>query len=518
MPYNFRFTTDTNEQTDYDLLIGKYYGNHFVDTMEECFFRNPIHERDDLYGGVPLDGIMTLHQYIIAVVGVYQICRDTHAKANLSSMFKYFHSKTLNYPDNDVREEMYDNKRCICYRNIDFYVALAIIWGAYFLLSIESEIFKDREDSRNLLYDFMIEESGLNKELFMQKHVLMFLYRQHFESTMRKVAQSINSEDKSTGQNEVHDLDYYINHPVYSKAYDSIMSFLGIVSMKDNVMFSDYDYEIIFNEAENCVNRVLNAKNPELEISRVYVDINKKYACKESKGQNHSVTVITSIYCIGCIIEMLFMVALYDLMPTKTERMMNALINLREFIENHENSYIYKNDEMWKLVAERIPPRSNRPRVEDLEIEIARLQNKLDSYKVGESDKEWKDMMERIVKPFEDKMLNVKFYEIPKVKCLTRIAQCELIFKLYTSPIPFKVALLHTIGFFDFTKQNNLFKSETSLLDTIAKALNIKQGNRELKGNVGVLKEVSKEDRTKFTALASLDMAKIFYDGLLKES
>lgn len=384
MYHNFSIESDLDYQTDYDKKLGVNIGNNFADTMEECFYCNPIHEKDGLYGGVPLDNIMSLPQYISAVTAVFVISKGKHPKAELAANFKLFDCKNRKYIDNDVREESSDGKRLICYRNILSEVFDAIIWGAYFLASIRAELWKEEIPVRDFLLNYMKETIGLTEEA-LEKHVLKILHKEHFAPTMLKILEAIKKDIDDNDNPDFHDLNYYLEHPVYSMAYDSIAEYYGIMSMKDGIEFTDNHYTKVFQEAETCVNRVLKSKYPEIEIPRVHTNIKKKYKNKESRSDGIGTSVITSDYCIGCMIEMLFMIALYDLLPEKNGRVMKALVNMRAFIENHDNSYIYTKDEMWKLVAERIPPLPGRPRIEDLQIEIERLKEERG---IGQSSKE----------------------------------------------------------------------------------------------------------------------------------
>lgn len=172
------------------------------------------------------------------------------------------------------------------------------------------------------------------------------------------------------------DLDYYKNHPVYGLGYDSITEYMGILSLYRGLNIPDDDYLNVFREAEYCVDRVKSSPYPEREIPRIHRYISEKYASVETKPGSIIQAYITVDYCIGCLIELLFLVALCELMPERSDRVNRALVNMRSFIERHENSYIYKNYEIWKLVAERIPSESDCPRIEDLQVEIERLKSK----------------------------------------------------------------------------------------------------------------------------------------------
>lgn len=212
---NFAVSTDIDRETNYDDKFGKYIGNIFATTMEECFYCNPIHENEDFYFGVPLDNIMTLPQYLTAVLSTYTLSKGKHPKADLSAQFKTYEAKDRHYYVNDVREETIQGKRCFCYRNINTDVSQAIIWGAYFLTCIYAEIWDDEIPARDLLRQFLQAESCLNEEAFMEKHVLMQLHKQHFVPTMKRIVTEMcknesdvvecSSNDHRKNDNEIQD-------------------------------------------------------------------------------------------------------------------------------------------------------------------------------------------------------------------------------------------------------------------------------------------------------------------------
>lgn len=381
---NFTVYSDFDRHTDYDSILGKCIGNIFASTMEECFYCNPIQEDGRYHYGVAMDCIMSIPEFLSAIVSTYILATGEHPKSDLSQHFRLTEYRNNQYPENDVREETIENKRGFHYRNITTEVVQAILFGAYFYASIKAEFRPREKPARDILFKFLLDKSCLNEEGFETYHIAHYLYNTYFKPTMGKIVQEFQKDETRKANSKKHDLQYYIDHPVYGQGYDSVLSYLGIVSMKDNVELTEADYINIFAEAEDCVNRVLKADIPELEIPRVHAHINKKYYNQESKINGLSVTTITAQYCIGCIIEMLFMIALYDLLPERTERVMKALINMRAFIENHDNGYIYQNDELWILIAQRIPPIPGRPRVEDLQVEIERLKKESGN---GVSDK-----------------------------------------------------------------------------------------------------------------------------------
>lgn len=374
LSHSFSFPDpELNNKTDYNKVFEPFIGKIFAKVMEECFFMNPIHEREDeLYGCIPLDDVMSIHDYLSAVLIVYSVARSEFPKSSLTSHFK-IKNRNNKYPDNYVIREPINNKQAIRFINIDSDVMSAMIWGAYFYAYLKAIAWDKEKKTRDILYNYLLNHLGLPRDVFEEKHVLAQLFKQYNKSTIKEIYQSMNPADYPRMESLNHDLDYYIAHRVYGLGYNSIDEYLRILSIHKGLNITDDDYLKVFREAENCVERVMSSKFPEREIPRIHSYIFEKYAKVQTKTGNVIVENVTVEYCIGCLIELLFMVALCELMPERTDRVNRTLVDMRSFIERHDNFHIYENYEIWKLVAERIPSKPGLPRIEDLQVEIERL-------------------------------------------------------------------------------------------------------------------------------------------------
>lgn len=185
-----------NNNTDYNTVFD--YGDIFVDTMEQCFYVDSIHSEEERFCGcVSLGDIMTLHDYLLAVKGTYDICLQKYAPSSLKSFFK----NNVNYtkhPKNDVYSQTYENKPYKVYCNIDDNVFCAIIWGAYFYSCLKAAGSDEDKKISELLKNFILEQISFPEEGYEEIHVLAYLFRKYFEPTRKKVVQSKNSNPSPT--------------------------------------------------------------------------------------------------------------------------------------------------------------------------------------------------------------------------------------------------------------------------------------------------------------------------------
>ena len=143
-------------------------------------------------------------------------------------------------------------------------------------------------------------------------------------------------------------LDRYLNDPLYRQCYGTMVSVLNLIGPHNGIVYTQLDYVDIFSHAEQCVNRVLNADYPEIEISNVLTQLRQEYDFDNMQRKDSQQ--------IGCMIELIFIVVLWDSMEEKSEYVLMAFRNFRTFVENHATPYLYTSDAipLWKLVTKRI--------------------------------------------------------------------------------------------------------------------------------------------------------------------
>jgi hypothetical protein len=89
------------------------------------------------------------------------------------------------------------------------------------------------------------------------------------------------------------------------------------------------------------------------------------------------------------------------------------------------------------------------------------------------------------------------FFEISKVRQLSEPNKQRLVELISTNNLPYSIAMFEYLGFLKYLKAEHL-KADNKLFKEISKWFNVT--DRAVKGNIYVLKEFSKENRTRYTA------------------
>ena len=110
----------------------------------------------------------------------------------------------------------------------------------------------------------------------------------------------------------------------------------------------------------------------------------------------------------------------------------------------------------------------------------------------------------RIVNPIETKTDKLKtvlsehgFFELTKVKQLSEQNKQSLVELISTNDLPYSIAMLDYLAFLKHLKAEH-FKSDKKLFKAISEWFGTSE--RAVKGNIYVLNEISKENRTRYTA------------------
>ena len=186
--------------------------------------------------------------------------------------------------------------------------------------------------------------------------------------------------DEQYDDDEQEDIDYnkelneYITDPIYGQCYPGIVSDLGALGLVSEDKFTIENYVDLYNEAEEAVIKVMESEHPEIEIPNIQADFIRNYPDRK----NGNITFTTRERQYGCILEMVFLIALFDSMKEKSDLVMTALQDCREYIEYIiDYNRPYTSNPLWKLIAERIPPK-NRLRLEDVQKEKEQLIDKVE--------------------------------------------------------------------------------------------------------------------------------------------
>jgi hypothetical protein len=89
------------------------------------------------------------------------------------------------------------------------------------------------------------------------------------------------------------------------------------------------------------------------------------------------------------------------------------------------------------------------------------------------------------------------FFELSKVKQLSEPNKQSLIELISTNKLPYSIAMIEYLGFLKYLKAEHL-KADYKLFKEVSKWFDVT--DRAVKGNIYVLNEFSKENRTRYTA------------------
>lgn len=278
-----------------------------------------------------------------------------------------------------------NGKEVLCLSNIDNSIIETILWGALMYWRIQKEInhsCKNIEISFKSLYEALREQSGGEENVFgnhyLIKHIdkAMEVFKINYKVDNNKNTEECNIENKKT-------LKQYLEDPIYHQCYSGVVHVMGGMSRFHGNVFTVKDYAKIFEEAEHYVNLVLSQEYPEIEISNIQATLMDKYQ-NIVKG---NVTTITKEREIGCLIEMIFIIVLWDCMEVKSDLVLDAFRDCRNYLENIDYPRIYTSNPLWKLIAQRIPYVRYK-RKEDYEAEIEKLkENQTDENMGNEIEK-----------------------------------------------------------------------------------------------------------------------------------
>ena len=183
-----------------------------------------------------------------------------------------------------------------------------------------------------------------------------------------------NNTDKQEHIDYNKELNKFIVDPIYSQCYPGIVGVLGALGLVSEEKFTIKDYVNLYNEAKDAVDKVMKSEHPEIEIPNIQADYIHKYPDRK----NGNIIITTRERQYGCILEMVFLIALFDSMKEKSDLVMSAFQDCREHIEYVIDYNIpYTSNPLWKLITDRIPP-NNRPTLEDVQKEKEQLLDKVE--------------------------------------------------------------------------------------------------------------------------------------------
>ena len=235
-----------------------------------------------------------------------------------------------------------------------------------------------------------------------------------------KAIKDTNTDTIKTASIHSNQLSYYKEHPIYGICYKGLVYSLSILGNQHKLEYIPDDYVIIYKEVVGYINEAMTSEFPDISISNIHSRIRKKY------NNNTELSEDNKLCCdiVGCLIEMTFLICLWDMMPEKSEEVLNEFMTCRIYIQDVIYSGPYTHNPMWGPLCERIP-RMENPITQDLYAEIERLRNKLSIYE--ESNEPQINLKPLVIDPHNKVRLEVmmKLLESSNVDLKTRGNKAE---------------------------------------------------------------------------------------------
>lgn len=96
---------------------------------------------------------------------------------------------------------------------------------------------------------------------------------------------------------------------------------------------------------------MLESKHPEIAIRNIQTRLRANYP---EEKVDHT-TYVTPGYLFGRLIECVFCIVTFDKLDNKSNLVIKAFEDFRTIYESHSIYLTYKNEKLWKMMAQRIP-------------------------------------------------------------------------------------------------------------------------------------------------------------------
>ena len=317
---------------------------------------------------------------------IFSISEDLNEPDAAKVIWKYAKNQAIGilcskYPENEYK------RRCISIKK-DI-TESEVIDNIYIGFRFEQEVISTINDILLSMMLYSADDNTIkhiwNNYVEFPKHkyynLIEYILKKLFSGTLIKnynynisPSKIDNNTDKQEHIDYNKELNKFIVDPIYGQCYPGIVWVLGALGLVSEEKFTIKDYVNLYHEAKDAVDKVMNAEYPEIEIPNIQADFIHNYPDQK----NGNITITTRERQYGCILEMVFLIALFDSMKEKNDIVMSAFQDCREYIEYViEYNIPYTSNPLWKLIADRIPPK-NRPRLEDVQKEKEQLIDKVE--------------------------------------------------------------------------------------------------------------------------------------------
>ena len=317
---------------------------------------------------------------------LFSISEDLNEPDAAKVIWKYAKNQAIGIPCSKYPENEY-KRRCISIKK-DI-TESEVIDNIYIGFRFEQEVISTINDILLSMMLYSADDNTIkhiwNNYVEFPKHkyynLIEYILKKLFSGTLIKnynynisPSKIDNNTDKQEHIDYNKELNKFIVDPIYGQCYPGIVWVLGALGLVSEEKFTIKDYVNLYHEAKDAVDKVMNAEYPEIEIPNIQADFIHNYPDQK----NGNITITTRERQYGCILEMVFLIALFDSMKEKNDIVMSAFQDCREYIEYViEYNIPYTSNPLWKLIADRIPPK-NRPRLEDVQKEKEQLIDKVE--------------------------------------------------------------------------------------------------------------------------------------------
>lgn len=197
------------------------------------------------------------------------------------------------------------------------------------------------------------------------------LINQHIELVITK-----EELEKQMDEKAKHLLDKYLEESVYAQCYDGVCLKMSDIAEVYGVRTSPQFVLEIFDEAKKLVDETLQSTQPHFEISNSIAYLRRKHN-EAISSSIHSPYSREFLNVKAVLIEMVYLVVLWDLMSDKSDLVIQKLSNARTICENYDDFLKCMHNPLWDLVCERIECNDGRQRGEDFRIECRELEKRV---------------------------------------------------------------------------------------------------------------------------------------------
>lgn len=412
-----------------------FVGNIFVDSLKWLFSDKTLDGKNNddycLKDYIETPNFMSVVKYFIGAATLNH--PEQTIKEYIKQMKEDMTGKHTCRSSNDIiRLHLVKNKPCIIFASIAYGLIDVSLWSAHIFWLLDSELHNEDEESKKralLFLDILKENTCLNDEGF-KEHFLMTQTFPTMKEAIRlfflyEKRKEMNQTKEAIKNNNVKTLEQYLQDPIYEKCFNAIVEELYDSIRVDGCAYDENDYVNMLAEVETLVKRVLETKQTlqPIEIGRIITELNTRYGDSPIQNGQISARLLTKEKVIAILLEMCFLVVLWDKMVKKTDLVRTIFKNSSIYIKSHDNRHVYLGSPLWEILKEKV----DSPQKQSVS-QVERIEGMVSLSKYNELKKRLEDLQEK----FDEDDAELKEYKQgkPEVAPHNKV-RLELAFKLF---------------------------------------------------------------------------------------